>query len=104
MGCECRPDLKARIGKERAGRVGGLGEEGILVNVGTQFNFRSQAVISGYKQHFRIPAVLFISGYVRTLKIKRGHLNYPANVCGFLLVSLYEQLMITVRLTADAIG
>ena len=25
------------------------------MDVGTQFNFRSQAILSGYKQHLRIP-------------------------------------------------
>ena len=86
MGCECRPDLKTRTGKKRAGRVGGLGKEGILVDVGTQFNSRSQAVLSRYKQHLRILAVLNVAGYVRALRMKRGHLNYPASLCGFLLV------------------
>ena len=34
---KCRPDLKARTGEKRAGRVGGLGKEVILVHVATQF-------------------------------------------------------------------
>ena len=97
VGCECLPDSRARTGEKRAGGVGGLGKKGILVNVETQLNFRSQAVLSGNKQHLRMLAVFYIAGYVRTLRMKRGHLNYPASLCGFLLVGYNCKLFNIIR-------
>ena len=87
VGCECLPDSRARTGEKRAGGAGGLGKKGILVNVETQFNFRSQAVLSGNKQHLRMPAVFLYcwlcedtQNEARTSKLSRKSLRVFTSV------------------------